>query len=41
MWYRHFINLEKFQVCDLDLKVGEEVGMEQHKILEQYLTSGI
>ena len=42
MWYRHFINHEKFQVCDLHLKVSEEVGvgMEQHKILDQYLTSG-
>ena len=38
-----FINHEKFQVCDLDLKVSEEVGvgMEQCKILDQYLTSGI
>ena len=42
MWYRHFINHEKFYVCDLDLKVSEEVGveMEQHKHLDQYLTSG-
>ena len=41
MRYRHFINHEK--VCDLDLKVSKEVGvgMEQHKILDQYRTSGI
>ena len=26
MWYKHFINHEKFYVCDLDLKVNEEVG---------------
>ena len=32
MWYRHFINHDKF--CDFDLKVSEEVGvgMEQRKI---------
>ena len=35
MWYRHFINHEKFQVCDLDLKVRWD------GILDQYLTSGI
>ena len=42
-WYRHFINHEKFLVCDLNLKVIEEVGGgdEQRKILDQYLTSGI
>ena len=41
MWYRHFINQEKF--CDLDFKVSEDggVGMEQRKILDQYRTSGI
>ena len=26
MWYRYFINDEKFYICDLDLKVSEEVG---------------
>ena len=47
MRYRHFINHEKFYVCDLDLKVSKEVGvevgvgMEQRKILDQYRTSGI
>ena len=33
-------NHEKIYVCYLDLKVSEEVGMEQHKISDQYLTSG-
>ena len=57
MWYRRFINHEKFLIRDLDLKVSEEVcvggrgrevegagvrgGVKQHKILDQYLTSGI
>ena len=27
------------QSCDLELKVNDEVGMEQQKILDQYLTS--
>ena len=46
MIYRHFINHEKSYVCDLDLKVSEEVSgevhgdVEQRKILDQYLTSG-
>ena len=43
VWHK-FINHEKFQICDLDLMVSEEVGvgvgMEQQKILDQYLTSG-
>ena len=41
LWYRYFINHEKF--CDLDLEVDEEVGVgiKQRNILDQYLTSGI
>ena len=36
-----FVYLKK-NPCDFDLKVSEEVGvgMEQRKILDQYLTSG-
>ena len=41
-WFDIDISLiTKNSVCDLDLKVSEEVGMEQHKILDQYLTSSI
>ena len=45
MWYRHFINHEKFR--DLVLKASDEVGvrvgmgMEHSKMLDQYLTSGM